>query len=115
MILHNHPIISLRVVIATIIVFLFLLAIPVVFGRLSVCIVGLRLICGWSLGLCFLDALAEVVDLGEVENLGLLVVGQVPLAEQLQTLGGGHWELYLLIVYIVGLADFSACGCVGLM
>ena len=59
-------------------------------GRCS-CLVGR------SLRLYLFDPLAKVINLWEVENLSLFVLGQVPLSEELEAFSRRHWKLNLLI------------------
>ena len=49
------------------------------------------------LRLDLLDPFAEVVHLREVQDLGLLVLGQVPVTEELEAFGRRHRQLDLLV------------------
>ena len=51
----------------------------------------------WTLSLYLFNALAEVVDLGEVENFCLFILGKVPVAKKLEAFGGRHGQLDLLV------------------
>ena len=62
----------------------------------------------WFLSLDLFDALTEVVDLREVQDLRLLVFSQVPVAKEFEALGRCHWQLDLLVkVLLIQRAIFS--------
>ena len=104
MVLHHDFVVSLRVVIAAVVIFfLFTLLLRLSVLRAITTGVALVLADGWTLCLNFLDTLAEEVDLWEVKNLCLLIIGEVPRPELLQALGRRHGDFHLLTIHGVTL------------
>ena len=97
-VLHDHAVVALRIIVATVGVFFFRLRIVTILGGLSVSKLWCNLIWLGLLSLDFLHSLAEVIDLREVQDLCLFILGEVLRAKEFQGLGWGRGELDLLLL-----------------